>query len=385
MGFDARVRVMSRALLGVMLAGAVTVSLYGQKTMLIEPPAPLLPQQVGKWVKAAPSSAVDATAAATDADAQLLQEDGLQRSERGVYHLTGTPAQTITVTARQFVDATGAHAAYSYFLRPGAQYRGPKIGDETADDYLFRSGTTVVSADSKVGAGATDGMLSALVPHLPKVGGAKGLAPLLPTYLPTKGLKTETVKYALGPVGFQAMGGVVPAGIVGFDKAAEAVMGNYAGEGTLTLLLYPTPQIAGDHGRLIAAEMTRQGRAAGTVKLRRDGPLLMLTTGAWKVADAQKMVEGIHLREVLSWNKPMPLEFHAEVQKTYSLLFSVAVFCGVGALAAIILGLFLGGGRAAIRVMQGKPAASEPEFLRIDLSGNAARLHTDASEPERSQ
>jgi len=97
------------------------------------------------------------------------------------------------------------------------------------------------------------------------------------------------------------------------------------------------------------------------------------------------MVEGIHLHEVLSWNKPMPLEFHAEVQKTYSLLFSIAVFCGVGALAAIILGLFLGGGRAAIRVMQGKPAATEPEFLRIDLSGTAARLQTDANEPERSQ
>jgi hypothetical protein len=35
----------------------------------------------------------------------------------------------------------------------------------------------------------------------------------------------------------------------------------------------------------------------------------------------------------------------------------------------VVLALFLGGGRAAIRVMQGKPAATEPEFLHIDLSG----------------
>jgi hypothetical protein len=41
----------------------------------------------------------------------------------------------------------------------------------------------------------------------------------------------------------------------------------------------------------------------------------------------------------------------------------------VGSLAAIVLGLFFGGGRALIRVMQGKPAATEPEFLRIDLRG----------------
>ena len=73
----------------------------------------------------------------------------------------------------------------------------------------------------------------------------------------------------------------------------------------------------------------------------------------------------------------MPLEFHSEVRKTVSLLTSVLVFCGLGALAAVVLALFFGGARAAIRVMQGKPAATEPEFLRIDLSGSAARIHTD--------
>jgi hypothetical protein len=36
-------------------------------------------------------------------------------------------------------------------------------------------------------------------------------------------------------------------------------------------------------------------------------------------------------------------------------------------IAAVVLGLFFGGGRAMIRVLQGKPAATEPEFLHIDL------------------
>ena len=181
------------------------------------------------------------------------------------------------------------------------------------------------------------------------------------------------------------MGGVLPAEIVGFDKAAEVVMAKYEGGGTLTLLLYPTPQIAGDHGRLIEAEMNRQGTAAGTVKLRREGELVLLATGAWNAAEAQKMVEGIHLQNELTWSKPMPPQFHAEVQKTYSLLASIAMFCGLGALAAVVLGLFFGVGRAAIRVLQGKPAASEPEFLRIDLSGSSAKLQTDrpGSETQR--
>lgn len=386
MGVLLRIRVVSRALLSLALVGAAAVSLQGQaaKTMLVEPPAPLLPGQIGKWVKAAPSDVAGASGPeGSGADAAVLAEDGLQRSARGVYRLPGGSKQTITVTASQFVDATGAHAAYSYYLRPGSQYRGPKIGDETGDGYLFRSGTTVVSAESKASGVSTNAMLAELVTHLPKIGGPKGLAPLLPTYLPVKGLKTETVKYALGPVSYQAMGGVLPGEIVGFDKAAETVMARYEGEGTLTLLLYPTPQIAGNHGRLIEAEMNRQGAAAGTVKLRREGPLLLLTTGAWKLADAKAMVEGIHLRNEVTWNKQMPLQFHSEVQKTYSLLYSIAIFCFMGTLAAVVLGLFFGAGRAAIRVMQGKPAASEPEFLRIDLSGSTAKLQIDRGGSDR--
>jgi hypothetical protein len=91
------------------------------------------------------------------------------------------------------------------------------------------------------------------------------------------------------------------------------------------------------------------------------------------------MVENIHLRNQLTWNKPMPPEFHSEVRKTVGLLTSILLFCGLGALAAVVLALFFGGARAAIRVMQGKPAATEPEFLRIDLSGRTARIHSDGT------
>jgi len=45
----------------------------------------------------------------------------------------------------------------------------------------------------------------------------------------------------------------------------------------------------------------------------------------------------------------------------------------------VVIALFLGGARAAIRVMQGKPAATEPEFLRIDLSGRPASIQPDGS------
>jgi hypothetical protein len=365
MGVSSRIRVVSRSLLGLVLFGAAAVSLQAQeaKTLLAMPPTPLLPEAL----RTGPDhDAGNGAPSWSGTDGPVLVEDGIKRYERGTA-LSPVAQGSVpvgTVTVYQFDDATGAYAAYSYLRKSGG-------------DHVTLSGVSVVVSNLKLYPESAAALLKTVQVGLPKVGGPKGLPPLLPTYLPEKGLEKDTVKYSLGPVAYEAMGGALPGGIIGFDKAAEVVTAKYQGRGTLSLLLYPTPQIAGEHGRQIEAEMNRQGAAAGTVKLRREGPLVLMTTGAWTPAEAKEMVEGIHLRDQLTWNKQMPLEFHAEVQKTYSLLTSIAMFCVLGALAAVVLGLFFGAGRAAIRVMQGKPAASEPEFLRIDLSGRSARIRTD--------
>lgn len=337
----------------VLSAGAQEMHAQAAKMMLAEPPAPLLPDSLRGG---ADHDAGNGVPSWSGAAGPVLVEDGIRRYERG----SGAEG---AVTVYQFEDATGAVAAFDYLRKASA---GAQV---------TRSGVSVVVANVKGVQGAAT--LKRVEIGLPKIGGPKGLDPLLPTYLPEKGLEKDSVRYAVGPAGYQAEGGTLPPEIVGFGKSAEVVTAKYAGRGTLTLLMYPTPQIAGEYGRQIEAEMNREGHSAGTVKLRREGPLVLMTTGAWSPAEAQATVEGIHLRNQLTWNKPMPPQFHAEVQKTYSLLSSIAVFCGLGALAAVILGLFFGGGRAAIRVLQGKPAASEPEFLRIDLSGRATPIHTE--------
>jgi hypothetical protein len=373
-----RVQGLARKFLLFCFAGA-TVSCWCQsaKTMLVEPPAPLLPQQAGDWIRqdgaAAPEPAGDQKLST------VMNEDGLKRSEQAAYR-RGSSGPTVRVTARQFVDATGAHAAYDYLKRPSSTYRGVGVGDEISqngDHYLYRSGTSVVEADGQHGS-QVEALLNRIQVGLPKVGGPKGIAPSLPTWLPPKGVERDSVKYALGPVSYDATGGVLPGEILGFDKAAEALTAKYAGKGKLTMLLYPTPQIAGDRLRAIEEEIHKEGKAAGTVVMRRAGNLLIITTGEWGLAEAKALVQGIHPRLEVTWNKPMPPEFHTEVRKTYSLLSSIAIFCGFGALAAVVLGLSLGAGRAAIRVLQGKPAATEPEFLRIDLSGAPAPIRADS-------
>jgi uncharacterized protein DUF6599 len=393
--FNFKLRGIEHFVLALCLAGFVTQVLgQGAKMMVVEPPTPLLPAKLGQWQPQGISPSCFDCLHPEGVTGAVLKEDGLSRASEVTYHRSNNSG-TMTVDAYQFGDATGAASAFTFLRKPGWRMvksgdgkTGAGIGSEMAasgaGEYIFRSGITVVVADaSKAGVPVVDD-LRRLNTMLPKIGGPKALSPLLPTLLSAKGLEAESVRYALGPVGYQAMGGVLPAGIVGFDKSAEAVMAKYKDAGMLTLLLYPTPQIAGNHGREIVAEMNRQGAAAGTVKLRREGPLVAMTTGAWTPDAAQKMVEEVHLHDIVTWNKTPPPEFKSEVRKTVSLLTSIAIMSGLLALAAVILGLFLGFGRAAIRVMQGKPAATEPEFLRIDLSGRSEKIHLDgqASPPK---
>ena len=153
-----------------------------------------------------------------------------------------------TVTVYQFDDATGAYAAYSYLRKSGG-------------DHVMLSGVSVVVSDLKLYPESAAALLKTVQVGLPKVGGTKGLPPLLPTYLPAKGLQRGLGEVCAGAAWvIRRSVECCRAEIVGFDKAAEVVTAKYEGNGTLTLLLYPTPQIAGDHGRQIEAEMN-QARA----------------------------------------------------------------------------------------------------------------------------
>jgi hypothetical protein len=349
------------------------------KTAIVMPPTPLLPTNDKLALPGADFSVPDDSGEARS----ILKEDGLTRTEGrvGLEPTASHPAQSGWVKAYEFVDATGAFSAYTYFRQGGRPYRagGKPINAteiETADgEIVFLSGVSVVRARLKLYPESLDATLAAIDVGLPKIGGRKGLAPLLPTMLPADvsaiRLDPFSVRYALGPVGYQAMGGVLPADILGWDKSAEVATANYAGhgsKGTLTLLLYPTPQIAGDRGRAIEKAINTQGPATfGTVKARRVGPLVGVTSGGLTPEQAQVLVTALHLDEIVTFDKPMPLEFHAEVKKTATLLQSIAIFTGVLILAAIVIGVFLGGARAGIRVLRGKPAASEPEFLTINL------------------
>ena len=383
-------RFLARAFFSFLLiCAAVFASAQDTKTTVTLPPAPLLPASFGPW-QSDPAATVEPFQPQGEA-AAVFTEAGLVRSSQKAFH-RAEGSETMNVEAYQFTDATGAFSAFTYLRGlkgTGAGALDKADGMETVSgpggEFLAWHGSTVVRAVVSRVRPTTKDELNELAQTLPKITGPKAHPPVIPRYLPEKGLIQDSLRYALGPAGYKAMGGTLPADLLGFDKAAEVLAARYDGQGTLTLLMLPTPQIAADRGRALADWLTQQGAAAGTVKLRREGTLLILATGPWTPEAAKAMVEDIHPQSELTWNRPVPLNFFSEVHKTVSLLTAIAIFCGLGALAAILLGFFLGGGRALVRVMQGKPAATEPEFLRIDLGGSVEQISTGSTDSPGSE
>jgi len=341
------------------------------------PAAPLLPLSFGEWKSvAAPAVPVVSTVSLVNANKEALEECGPQRSQVADYAHNG---RNVHVEAIEFGDRTGAYSAFTLVKRremsPLKQLgAAAAVGDGAV---LFTVGTSIALVYP---ATAEDiATLKPLVESMPKAMGNKGIAALLPTLVPAKGLVDGTVRYALGPATYSAEGGILPANSLGWSKEAEAVTAEYKdkrGDETLTIFLYPTPTIAGTYTRMVQDLVGAMGPQSGVSKVRREGELVMLVTGSFPADEAQRMIENIHLKQMVSIDNDVAPTVHTQIIQTYSLLTNIAILSGVLMFAAVLLGLFLGGGRAMFRVMRGKPAASEPEFLSLHLNpkNKAARF-----------
>ena len=309
-----------------------------------------IPQSFAGWTQTGASSQTPAPA-----DAPVLQEFGLAQYAAADY---ASGANRVAVKAWQFKDATGAYGAFTYFRQP--QMKPEKIGHDGAaagDHHLFWDGATVVDATFSQPMNSEQSAMQALAAALPKTYGAAGVPPSLPHYLPAAGLDPESVRYAIGPVAYEHMGGALPANQIDFSQDAETISGRY-GQETLTLVMYPTPQIAGAHLKAI--------QAAG-LTAKRSGPLVAAVNGSAPAQTAKQLLDGIRFDDYVTINHPEG--YVPETVKLYRLLMGITVMVVILVCAAIFIGLFLGGGRALIRKLRGKPisSVSEEEFISLHL------------------
>jgi len=375
-------RIAKRYVVAGILAAALGESAAAQSVAVKLPESPLLPQSFGEWKTVTPNASASYTVLLANVNKAALEEDNPQRSAVSDYTRAG---KTVHVEAVQFDDKTGAYSAFTLAERPG-MHVVKDLGDNAAAGsgaVLFAVGSSVVLVN---GADASDiASLKPLVDAMPKPQGNKGIAPLLPTFVPEKGLVAASVRYAVGPASYAAQGGVLPAQSLGWDKSGEAVTAKYddkRGQETLTILIYPTPAIAGNFTRLVESEAAGLGPSFTNAKVRREGELVMLANGTFSADEAQRMVENIHMHQELTFDKDVQPVFHTEVQKTFSLLQAIALLFAVMGGTAVALGLILGFGRAGWRVLRGKPAAVEVEFLSLHLAPQNAAPQMGAEDAD---
>ncbi|MGD0893417.1 MAG: DUF6599 family protein [Terracidiphilus sp.] len=342
-------------------------------------PKPLLPDSFAGWVAADPLKRVTDPTEADPANPAALKEYDFTD---GVFANYKRGNETLSLHALRFHDASGAYGAYSFYRQTG--WPKEDIGAGAASNQnrvLFWLGNTVVDANFNRIGPMSGSELRELASRLPVPQGTAAVPPPILADLPHDSLDGQTTHYAVGPSGYAGSGGVLPPDLVGFDRGAEAVTANYSlrsGPATLTIIDYPTPQIAIAQEARIRAYIKAGSQAqpawpkplqdsdAASLEVRRSGPLVALVSGDAIPDESHKLLAVVHYDADLM-SIPQPTE--SEVSKTGKLLMGIATLVIIGASAAVLLGLFLGGGRALYRLARGKPVSSvyEAEFTSLNL------------------
>lgn len=349
------------------------------KAVTVSVPRPLLPDSFAGWEAKNPPSGLTDPAQADKDNAAALKEYGFQSGMLGTYQKDG---ETLTVRAIRFEDLSGAYGAYTYYR--GTGWPKEDIGTGAASDHnrvLFWKGDVMVDATFSHVSPMSGSELRELADQLPAPVGNKALAPPILSTLPKGPLDGQTTHYAVGPASYAGSGGVLPPDLVGFDRGAETVMANYSlrsNPAVLTLIDYPTPQMAAAQETRIR-DYIKAGKQANppfpkpladsdqaSLEVRRSGPIVAIVSGDAIPDESHKLLASVHY-EADFVSIPQPGE--SEVSKTSRLLLGIASLVLIGGGTAILLGFFLGGGRALYRLARGKPISSvyDTEFIHLDL------------------
>ncbi|MGC9292942.1 MAG: DUF6599 family protein [Acidobacteriaceae bacterium] len=370
-------RVLLLGMLGALICVIFTAAPASARTQQGAKAAPpLLPTIFSAWQQAGTSLNSNNPATADGVNAAVLQECGFQRFEQAAY---ARDDGQLKVKAMQFADASGAFSAFTFYRRPnmlpesigaGAAFDGARV--------LFWSGNVLVDASFQHLTAMSAAELRDLSRQLPQPEGSAAALPSIDGHLPPQRLDRMSIRYALGPQSYAMGGGVLPPALVDFARGAEAVTAQYGaagGAGTLTLMEYPTPQIAMDREQAVenylkAGNNTQSswpqslvGSNPGALLVRRSGPIVAVTSGDFTVTEAQEVLGRLHYEADVTWDHPQG--YISDASKLGRLIVGIFSLIGILVGASIIIGFFFGGGRALIRKWQGKPASALDETAEI--------------------
>src|SRR5262245_14843404 len=345
--------------LSILLFVFTTASLASAKDAGVLPPA------FNGWTLDRSSVTTSSDPAQADAaNAPVLQEYGFADYETGTYTRNG---HKMRIKAARFNDASGAYGAFTYYVTP--QMGLAKIGDRGAFNnsrILFYRGNILVDAnlDQVTAMSAAD--LRGLADTLPRPKGNTSALPTLPDNLPKRSLVANSDRYIMGPIALERLGVPLPAALLDFSKTPEIEYARYRsanGEGGLTLIEYPTPQIARD--RLQALEAA--ALPGGPFYMKRSGPILGVV-GEIPEAEAQSLLASVNYDANVTLNEPFKKV--DDMQSRIRFLYGVTMLVVIIVSTALVFGLAFGGFRIFARKLfpnRGFDRPEEIEIIRLNL------------------
>ena len=273
-------------------------------------PAALLPQHFGGWEQTAPKATTD-PAVADAANAGVMKEYGFTDFESATYTKAG---RTLRLRAARFKNKSGAYGAFTFYKTQPMITQ--QIGDQGSSDnehVLFYRGNVLVEAMFDRITAMSAAELRELADALPQPAGEAQIPPPLPSYFPKQSYVKNSVKYVLGPVGLNAIAAPVTAELVDFTKAPEIAQAKYTtstGQATLTLIGYPTPQIAAQRLRAIEGGLNGNPGAHNerdNYAAKRTGPIVAIVTGTIPNGEARSLLASINYEADVTWNEKTKL------------------------------------------------------------------------------
>ena len=323
----------------------------------------ILPKQFAGWSETAAAASSNDPAKADSANAALLKEIGFQRFESAAYTREG---RKLELRAIRFDDATGAYTGFTFYETP--EMNTEKIGDLGVSlvdrganppmaRVLFFRGNILIEAKldhvTAMSAAELRELAAALQPTDSK-------PPSLPMYLPHQAIQQNSIKYAVGPVGLAALNAPVSAAVVDFSRSAEVALAKYSssqGTATLTLVEYPTPQLATE--RLKALQ---SAPATTLLASKRSGPIVALVTGDISVSEAQSLVNSVNYDAEVTWNQAT---FLSRKDNIGNLIIAVFGLIGILFLFTLFFGGLFGGFRLVMKKLYPDRVFDRPEDVEI--------------------
>lgn len=327
--------------------------------------ANLLPDQFAGW-KAISLRKFGPYSAATlaGADAPVLLEYEYQHGEQRQYR---DGSRQLTVNAFRMKDASDSYGLFTYYR--SEDWESSEIAGGQA---ATRGGLALLRKEEVLahgwGARLSREELAALAKDLATTGG--GRLPLLPRYLPDKGLVARSGKYLLGPESLSRVMSGLPPGLVDFDLAPELELAEYRAPGQpplkLLLISYPTSQIAATKMKSIEKDLS--GTQNQQFFTRRTGPLIACVFGSATRSDADALLNRVTYSADVVWNEPVARN---DVPKFREFLINVFLLTGAWLVFAVTAGLLFG----LVRVLANKwypnrvfDRPEETEIIRLNIN-----------------